>query len=91
MSFDTPLPPHLQCYKQTPEFDEIPPGLRQAHNTKAGVWGLLKVLAGSVDFVDEPSGERRRLQAGETQVIEPQRYHHLEPAGEVRFQVDFYR
>lgn len=91
MTLDAVMPGHVACYKQTPEFDEIPPGLRQAHNTKPGVWGLLKILAGSVDFVDEPSGARRRLQAGETQVIEPQRLHHLESAGEVRFQVDFYR
>lgn len=91
MPFDTPLPAHLQCYKSTPQFEDIPPGLRQAHSTKPEVWGLLRVLAGAVDFVDEPSGERRRLQAGDTQVIRPQRLHHLEPAGDVRFQVDFYR
>lgn len=91
MPFSTELPAQLQCYKTTPLFDEIPPGLRQAHSTRRGVWGLLRVLAGSVDFVDEPSGLCRRLEAGDTQVIQPERLHHLESVGELRFQVEFYR
>ena len=33
-------------YKTTPVFDEtsLPGAIRNAHSTKAGVWGLLRVL-----------------------------------------------
>ena len=38
----------LAPYKRTPVFDEttLPDGLRREHRTKAGVWGIIRVLEG---------------------------------------------
>jgi tellurite resistance-related uncharacterized protein len=69
----------------------VPDGLRSAHQVAVGVWGRLRVLAGTVKFVAEESGESRVLSAGESQVIEPELRHHVEPDGDARFVVEFHR
>jgi hypothetical protein len=47
-------------YKSTPIFDEItlPQKFRHAHNTKAGVWAVIRVLEGQVRYVIEEAGRR---------------------------------
>lgn len=79
--------------RSTPEFDRasVPAGLLQAHRVAAGVWGLLRVHAGEVAFVAEATGESRRLGPGDTQVIEPDVLHHVEPSADARFVVEFHR
>ena len=39
-------------YKSTPVFDEntLPAGLRKEHRTKAGVWGVIRVLEGRLRY-----------------------------------------
>ena len=78
-------------YKSTPVFDEatIPAGLRRDHSTKAGVWGLIRVLEGSLR-VDYEGGAVRLLGEGEAGLIQPEEKHRVEPLGRVRMQVDFY-
>jgi tellurite resistance-related uncharacterized protein len=46
------LPPGLVAYKRTPEFDEntLPAGLKKAHSTKAGVWGVIHILEGRLIY-----------------------------------------
>jgi tellurite resistance-related uncharacterized protein len=47
-------------YKCTPIFDEttLPAGLRREHRTKAGVWGVIRVLEGRLRYrVLEPNSE----------------------------------
>jgi hemoglobin len=80
-------------YRSTPVFtnDTLPEGLRRAHSTKAGVWGLLKVLKGAILYVIEESGERLIVQAPGTVVILPQQLHSVEPQGDMEMQVGFYR
>jgi hemoglobin len=79
-------------YRSTPVFtnDTLPEALRRAHSTKAGVWGLLKVLKGTILYVTEESGECQMVQAPGTVVILPQQLHSVEPQGEMEMQVDFY-
>lgn len=79
-------------YRSTPVFtnDTLPEALKRAHATKAGVWGLLKVLSGSVLYVVEETGERRIVCAGESAVIRPQQLHHVDPLDQMEMQVDFY-
>ena len=81
-----------QPYRSTPVFDAdtLPAGLRKAHCTKAGVWGRLSVLEGSVRYVVEESGEQQILSAGSSITILPEQLHHVEPLGEMRLQVSFY-
>ncbi|MPY91718.1 MAG: DUF1971 domain-containing protein [Acidimicrobiia bacterium] len=72
--------------------ETVPAGLLRGHRVAEGVWGLLRVRAGSVRFVleDGPS-EGVLLAAGDEQVIEPGLPHHVEPAPDARFVVEFYR
>ena len=74
---------------------DTPAALRAAHRVAPGVWGLLRVRSGSVRFVlVGPAGgreQRRELVAGDTQVIERDVAHHVEPGDDARFVVEFHR
>lgn len=87
------LPEGVALQRSTPELDRasVPAGLLRSHRVATGVWGLLRVNAGEVTFVAEATGESRRLGPGDTQVIEPDVLHHVEPSDEARFAVEFYR
>lgn len=77
-------------YKSTPVFDEnsLPAGLRRDHNTKAGVWGVIRVLEGELLF--ERAGETRTLTPTTPALIRPEEKHRVEPLGRMRMRVDFY-
>lgn len=79
-------------YRSTPIFTNVtlPEAFRHAHSTKAGVWGLLKVLKGTILYVTEESGECQMVKAPGTVVILPQQLHSVEPQGVMEMQVDFY-
>jgi len=78
-------------YKSTPVFDEttLPAALRREHRTKAGVWGVIRVLEGEVRFV-VGGGSETILSPGHTGLVLPEQPHHVEPLGKMRMQVDFY-
>lgn len=82
-----PLP-----YRSTPVFtnDTLPDALRRAHSTKAGVWGLLKVLKGAILYVIEETGQRQVVHAPHSVVILPRQRHYVDPRGDMEVQVDFY-
>jgi tellurite resistance-related uncharacterized protein len=91
------LPADAQPYARTAEFTEatVPAGLLRAHTTKAGAWGLIRVLEGQLIYrITDP-----RCPASETVltpetgpgVVEPTIVHEVEPRGAVRFFVEFYR
>jgi tellurite resistance-related uncharacterized protein len=79
-------------YRSTPIFtnNTLPKALRRAHSTKAGVWGLLKVLRGSILYVVEETGERKIVRALGIVVILPQQLHSVEPQDDMEMQVEFY-
>lgn len=80
-------------YSSTPVFDEasLPAALKAAHSTKAGAWGVLEMLAGTLTYVIEDSGDTRLMTAGDRQVIEPEQMHHVVLTGPMQMQVHFYR
>lgn len=83
----TPLP-----YKSTPVFDEttLPAGLRREHRTKAGVWGVIRVLDGRVRCrVLDPDSEVI-LDPDHPGLVLPDQPHLVEPLGPIRMQVEFY-
>jgi tellurite resistance-related uncharacterized protein len=92
-----PLPPDVRAYKRTPEFTEatLPEGLRRAHDTKPGVWGLIHVLEGRLAYrvtdPRRPVSETILTPEGEHGVVEPTIRHEVEPLGSVRFYVEFHR
>lgn len=88
------LPNNVSAYKRTPEFthDTVPAGLLSAHQTKQGAWGLIVVLEGKLEYrILEPETETVQLSESLPGVVEPTILHEVEPLGEVRFYVEFYR
>lgn len=79
-------------YKSTPVFDEatLPAGLRREHRTKAGVWGIIRVLQGRVRYqVLDPVYETI-LDPDKPGLILPGQPHLVEPLGPMLMRVDFY-
>ena len=87
------LPADAVFVRSTPEFDaaSTPDGLRRAHRIADGVWGVLRVLAGSITFVLDESGETTDIGAGGHHVIPPGVPHHVVPSEDARFLVEFHR
>jgi tellurite resistance-related uncharacterized protein len=80
-------------HKTTPVFDEVslPDAIRTAHSTKAGVWGLLRIIEGEARLVFHDPPRQLLVGPGRPGVIPPEALHHVELAGPVRLQVEFYR
>lgn len=80
-------------YKSTPVFDEnsLPDAIRANHATKAGVWGLLRVLEGEVRLVFDDPPREVRVTPDSPAPIPPEALHHVEVTGPMRMQVEFYR
>lgn len=79
-------------YKSTPVFDEntLPAGLRREHRTKAGVWGVIRVMGGRLRYrVLDPVCEMI-LDPNHPGLVLPDQPHFVEPLGTMRMQVDFY-
>lgn len=79
-------------YRSTPVFDEttLPAALRGEHRTKAGVWGVLRVIAGSVRLRFPEPGLDQVLTVDKPGLILPDQPHFVELLGPMRMQVDFY-
>lgn len=82
----------VQPYRSTPVFDErtLPAALRTRHDTKAGVWGMIRVLEGRLrlTYLDPPS--EVVLDPDTPGLVLPQQPHFVEPLGAMRMRVDFY-
>lgn len=79
-------------YKRTSVFDEntLPGGLRKEHRTKAGVWGIIRVLEGRLRYrVLDPITETI-LDPDHPGLVLPDQPHFVEPLGAMRMQVEFY-
>ena len=88
------LPENVVAYQHTPEFTNstIPAGLLRAHSTKAGVWGLIVLLEGSLMYrIPEPNREEIRLSVERLGVIDPMIRHEVEAIQPVVFYVEFHR
>lgn len=79
-------------YRSTPIFDQdsLPTALRREHRTKAGIWGVIRVLEGELKFhlLDPP--EVRILSPDRPAIVEPEQTHRVEPIGVMRMRVDFH-
>ena len=79
-------------FRVTPVFDQdsLPESLREAHNMKDGVWGVIRVLEGLLRYVIAEPMREQILMPGRPGLINPCQLHFLEPIGDVRMQVEFY-
>lgn len=79
-------------YRSTPVFDEntLPDALRRSHNTKAGVWGIVRVIEGrlKLTYLDPPS--EIVLEKGGSALLLPRQDHFVVPLGQMKMRVDFY-
>ncbi|WP_022682341.1 DUF1971 domain-containing protein [Sphingobium bisphenolivorans] len=82
----------VQPYRSTPVFDQdtLPAALRARHDTKAGVWGVIRVIEGQLEltYLDPPS--TTILTPDKPGLVQPQQPHFVTPIGAVKMQVDFY-
>ena len=88
------MPDGVHKYSETPLFSEqtVPEKITSKHDLKAGVWGKLCVIAGSIEY--HAPGEPVQVHAvntGEHVIIEPRQVHFVRPIGPVQFKVEFYR
>jgi len=82
----------LAPYKTTPIFDEntLPAGLRKEHRTKAGVWGIIRVIRGRLNYrILDPVSETI-LDADQPGYVTPEQPHLVEPMGAMKMVVEFY-
>lgn len=86
------LPDHVQQYNASPVFTEstIPAGLLKDHNTKNGVWGLIRINEGELEYTIDDK-EIHVLTPEMQGVIEPEIVHHIKPLGAVSFFIEFYK
>ena len=86
------LPDNVNHYKSTPIFTEetIPEALKKNHNTKTGVWALIYVHEGELEYIIEDE-EKHMLTPENPGIVEPQVQHHISPLGPVKLHVEFYR
>jgi tellurite resistance-related uncharacterized protein len=88
------IPTSATAYKKTPEFTQetVPAGLLKAHQTKEGTWGKINVTEGQLRYrILEPEFEEVLLSSEKFGVVEPTILHEVEPEGNVRFHVEFFR
>ena len=82
------LPVDVHPYRRAPEFTEatVRSGMRRDHTTKSGVWGVIHVTQGSLEYhILEPAGERHLLTTDKFGIVEPTIRHQVVPLGPVRF------
>ncbi len=88
------MPEDFEPYKRTPVFSEatIPEGLRRTHATKRGVWGLIQVSRGRLDYyIHAPLEAHEVVTPERAAVVVPEVEHHVAAAGPVSFAVEFWR
>jgi tellurite resistance-related uncharacterized protein len=88
------LPEGFAPYRSTRVFDPstLPAALRSRHETGSGVWALIHVTRGSVEYrVHEPFHTREQLVPGRPGVVLPEVPHELRPEGAFELHVEFWR
>jgi len=79
-------------YRSTPIFDEntLPAALRARHDTKVGVWGLIRVIEGALTLTYVDPRSEIVLTPDRPGLVLPQQPHFVTPLGPMKMQVDFY-
>ena len=83
----------VKPYGSSPIFTEttLPDALRNEHRTKAGTWGLLRVLEGEVRLIFTGAPNPLCVTVDSPAMIPPDAPHHVEVDRPMRMQVEFYR
>jgi tellurite resistance-related uncharacterized protein len=86
-----PIPDGVQEYRRSATFteDNVPAGLLREHGTKPGVWAVIVVESGQLDYTFESPFRTFLLGPERPGVIPPEVPHHVTVIGPVRFHVEF--
>lgn len=88
------VPAGYEAQNRTPVFDEgsVPAALTSTHSTKAGVWGLIHVERGRLEYhVHAPAEKVSILDPRHPGIVLPEVEHHVSVIEAVRFFVEFWR
>ena len=79
-------------YRSTPVFDEhtLPAALRSNHSTKAGVWGVIRVITGRLRLTYVAASTEIILDPDHLGMVEPEQLHFVTPLGAMTMQVEFH-
>lgn len=79
-------------YRSTPIFDEntLPAALRDRHQTKDAVWGVIRVLEGALKLTYVEPHSEKMLTPGQPGVVAPRQTHFVTVLGPVKMQIDFH-
>jgi tellurite resistance-related uncharacterized protein len=82
----------MQPYRSTPVFTEetLPAALRRRHDTKPGVWGIIRMIEGQLKLTYLEPHDEAILTPENPGFIAPQQPHFVEPLGPMRMFVEFY-
>ena len=85
------LPEAAQEYRRSATFteDSVPAGLLRDHGTKPGVWALIVLESGQLDYTFESPFRTFLLSPERPGIIPPEVPHHVSVIGPVRFHVEF--
>ena len=81
----------IKPYRSTPIFDQytLPAALRRRHDTKEGVWGVIRVLEGELRLTILDPASEGVLTPDNPGLVLPKQPHFVTPTGPVKMQVDF--
>ncbi len=87
------LPEGLAPYRRTDTFSPatVPAGLLRDHKTKAGVWGLIQVVQGTLIYRIAVTGREQVLAPGVNGIVEPEVLHSVSLSEDAAFFVEFWR
>jgi tellurite resistance-related uncharacterized protein len=88
------MPRGFAPYKRTATFtrDSVPAALLRRHDTKAGIWAIVHVVSGNLEYFEPTeTGETRLLLGPSEQVTVPaEREHRVALTGETTFFIEFW-
>ena len=82
----TSLPPGYLMYARSPDFtpENLPDALRAGHTTKAGVWGVVRVIEGRLKLTYLDPESERILDPQTRGLLLPEQPHFVTPIGTMK-------
>lgn len=82
----------IKPYRSTPIFDQdtLPAALRRRHDTKEGVWGVIRVFEGELSLTILDPASEGILTPDNPGLVLPRQPHFVTPTEPMKMQVDFY-
>ena len=87
------LPADVNAYQKSRVYtDRTTPGMmKNDHRTRAGVWGKIVVEKGEVVYEIPEDGETHTLTPDQPGVIEPLKFHRIDPQPGAKFYLELHR